>query len=112
MRDETWTNSAKEPQAGEDINSRGIKIKSVDYLPIFRAYLDRIRLQEIVQEPVPNHTEIRVGVVLKALILDMLRGRTPFYRLDRNFEELDTEVLLGEKIDAGDLNDDLCMANC
>lgn len=37
----------------------------------------------------------------------MLQGRTPIYRLDRNFEELDTEVLLGEKIEAEDLNDDL-----
>lgn len=67
----------------------------------FRAYLDKLRLQEVVQELVPSQTEISVGVVLQTLILDTLRGRTPLYRLDRNFEELDTEVLLGEKIEAG-----------
>jgi transposase len=107
MRNETWNNSTEGPIADENFNVNLAKIKSVDYLPIFRAYLDKIRLQEIVQELVPSQTEIGVGVVLQALVLDTLRGRTPLYRLDQNFEELDTEVLLGEKIEAGDLNDDL-----
>jgi transposase len=107
MRNGTGNNEAERPGAEERFNAYEWKIKSVEYLPIFRAYLDKLRLQEIVAELVPSPTEISIGVVLQALILDTLRGRTPLYRLDRNFEELDTEVLLGEKIEAGDLNDDL-----
>ncbi len=41
-----------------------------------------------------------------ALILDTLSGRSPLYRLERSFKDMDLELLLGVDIEPSKLNDD------
>jgi hypothetical protein len=39
------------------------------------------------------------------LVMDTLSGRTPLYRLDEFFQDKDTELLLGKRINAAVFND-------
>jgi len=84
-----------------------LKVKGVDHLPLIRAYAEKLRLVEIVNELVPSERKLEPGIILLALVLDTLSGRTPLYRLDESFAGLDCEVLLGKKVEAEELNDDL-----
>ena len=103
------TKPAKNPMTSEAMlrQLEELKVKGVNHLPIIRAYAEKLRLAQIVNERVPSEMNIPPGVVILALVLDTLSGRTPLYRLDESFAGLDTEALLGQKIEAEELNDDL-----
>ena len=78
----------------------------VGYLPIVSAYAQKLGMVEAFDRACPKSRGISAGRVALALILDTLSGRTPLYRLPKAFEGLDTELLLGERIEASELNDD------
>jgi transposase len=54
----------------------------------------------------PTESDLKPGLAVSAMILDTLSGRSPLYRFERFISELDTELLLGERIDAEKFNDD------
>ncbi len=78
----------------------------VRYLPIGSAYAQKLGVVEAVDRACPKSRGISAGRVVLALILDTLSGRTPLYLLPKTFEDLDTDLLLGERIEASELNDD------
>ena len=83
----------------------GIETYSVKHLPIVKDYADRLGLVELVNHLVPSEMNLEPGVYFLGMVLDTLSGRNPLYRLEEFFEEQDTELLLGKKVDAKLFND-------
>ena len=83
----------------------GIESYSVKHLPIVKAYADRLGLVELVNDLVPSEMDLPPGIFFVGMVLDTLSGRNPLYRLEHFFEDQDTELLLGEEIDAKSFND-------
>lgn len=54
---------------------------------------------------VNSQMELSAGNCILAMVLDTLSGRTPLYRLAEFFQEKDTELLLGDKIEPGLFSD-------
>ena len=50
--------------------------------------------------------KLSFGVLVKALIMNILDGRTPLVHVENSFAHLDCEVLFGSGVTASDLNDD------
>jgi len=75
------------------------------YLPILRAYADKLDLQSTIDECINGEMEISPGLVVKAMVLDAGTGRTPLFRLNDYFRDKDREVLLGEDIPPEKLRD-------
>jgi transposase len=88
----------------DDILSK-LNIKRVDHLPIIKSFCNKLDLINVVNSLVTSEMEIKPGVVVQAMVMDTLSGRSPLYRLADFFEELDTELLLGKGIKADDFND-------
>ena len=67
----------------------------VRHLPIVKQFAKQIGLVDTVNTIVNTQMEISPGVVVMAMVLDSLSGRSPLYRLKEFFHEQDTELLLG-----------------
>jgi transposase len=78
----------------------------VGFLPIVAAFVKKIGVAEEVDRLCAMESDVRPGVVVTAMILDTLSGRSPLYRFERFCSEMDTELLLGEQVDAAKFNDD------
>lgn len=76
------------------------------FLPIVAAFVKKIGVAEEIDRLCKMESCIRPGVMVSAMILDTLSGRSPLYRLEEFCAEMDTELLLGEKVDAARFNDD------
>ncbi len=86
----------------------GLKDASVynhGFLPIAAAYCKKLKLAEVVDQMVSSKMELRPGLVVQAMVLDVLSGRSPLYRLENFLATQDTELLLGQKIDVHSFND-------
>jgi len=83
----------------------GIESYSVKHLPIVKAYAERLGLVELVNHLVPSQMELPPGIFFLGMVLDTLSGRNPLYRVEHFFEEQDTELLLGKKVNAKSFND-------
>ena len=87
-----------EALAGADLFHHG-------YLPVSAAYCRRLGLVELVDQLVPTQMALRPGLVVQAMVLDTLSGRTPLYRLEQFLAGQDVELLLGEPVQAHAFND-------
>lgn len=87
-----------ETLAGADIFNHG-------HLPVAAAYCRRLGLVELVDRMVPTGMDLRPGLVVQAMVLDTLSGRTPLYRVEEFLSGHDVELLLGESIPAHTFND-------
>jgi len=83
-----------------------IRACDVGFLPIIAAYVKRLGIVEVVNRRCPSSSDVNVGQMVLALILDTLSGRRPLYRLQGRFERMDTELLFGEHVDPSKFNDD------
>jgi transposase len=83
-----------------------IEAYDVKYMPIVRAYAEKIGLVEIVNRLVPSEMDVEPGHMVLAMILDTLTGRSPLYHLESFFESQDIELLLGKRYGAKSFNDD------
>lgn len=81
------------------------QIRRVDHLPIVGAYCHKLDLIDIVNRLVPTEMEVGPGIIVQAMVLDTLSGRSPLYRLVEFFQHQDIELLLGQDIDANAFND-------
>lgn len=81
------------------------QITEAYHFPIVKAFADRIGLVDTINSLVPCNTKISPGHTILAMVIDTLSGRSPLYRLDDFFENQDTELLLGTKIDPSDFSD-------
>jgi len=75
------------------------------HLPVAAAYCRRLGLAGLVDRMVPTGMALRPGLVVQAMVLDTLSGRTPLYRLEHFLAGQDVELLLGEAVPAHAFND-------
>lgn len=81
------------------------EIFSHGHLPAAAAYCRTLGLVELVDRLVPSRMNLRPGLVVQAMVLDTLSGRTPLYRLEEFMAGQDRELLLGEAVDAESFDD-------
>jgi transposase len=75
------------------------------HLPLAAAFCRRLGLVALVNRLVPSQMAVSPGLMVQAMVLDTLSGRTPLYHLENFLSELDLELLLGEPVDAHAFND-------
>ena len=81
------------------IDTDELTITDVGHLPIVKQYAKQINIVETIDVMVQNEMQVSPGLTVLAMVLDTLSGRSPLYRLQRFFEDKDTELLLGEEAD-------------
>ena len=87
------------------LDTEELIITDVGHLPIVKDYAKKIRLVDTIDAMVPSQMQVSTGLTVLAMVLDTLSGRSPLYRLQSFFEDKDTELLLGESVDAGSFAD-------
>ena len=83
-----------------------IETSEVHHWPIVRAYADRLGLRPLINRLVPSGHSFDPGLIVLAMVVDTLSGRSPLYHLESFFADKDTELLLGEAVDPSMFNDD------
>lgn len=83
----------------------GMETFNYGHLPAVAAYCRRLGLVELVNEMVPSEMALRPGIVVQAMVLDTLSGRSPLYRIKDFMADQDVELLLGEEVEAGAFSD-------
>jgi transposase len=77
------------------------------HLPIVKEYASRLGLVELVDRVLASGMHVSAGKVLLGLVMNLLSGRSPLYRVEEFFRARDVRLLLGEDITADRLNDDV-----
>ena len=80
-------------------------VTKVGHLPIVRHLCEKIGLVQTLDAIVPSQAKVSPGLMVLAMIMDTLSGRSPLYRLHQFFEEFDVEALLGRGLAAADFKD-------
>ncbi|MFA5655022.1 MAG: IS1634 family transposase [Desulfomonilia bacterium] len=75
------------------------------HLPVAAAFCRRLGLVEAINTMVPSQMQTSPGLVVQAMVLDVLSGRTPLYRLEDFMAGQDVELLLGQSIASHAFND-------
>jgi len=76
------------------------------HLPIVKEYASRMGLVEISDRALVSGMRASPGKILLALVMNVLSGRSPLYRVEEFFRTRDVALLLGSDITAKMLNDD------
>lgn len=84
----------------------GITAYDVRFLPIVKAYADKIGLVQAINELVPSKMDVQPGHMVLAMIMDTLTGRSPLYHMETFWQSQDIELLLGKAYRAGAFHDD------
>ena len=92
-------------EAEKQIEREKIAAYVVGHLPIIKSYAVKIGLVDIINELIPSKMDVDPGTIFLGLVMDTLSGRTPLYRLDEFFQDQDTELLLGKRINPAVFND-------
>lgn len=82
-----------------------LQIDTHGFLPIAAAYCNRIGLIDLINKLVPTEMDLSTGITVQAMVLDILSGRSPLYRVNSFIQEQDTELLLGRKVENNLFND-------
>jgi len=88
-----------------NLDTDQLTITDVGHLPIAKHYAKQLNLVDTVDAMVQNQMQTSAGLTVLAMVLDTLSGRNPLYRLQRFFQDKDTELLLGQTVDAQDFAD-------
>ena len=83
----------------------GAEIFNYGHLPTAAAYCRRLGLVEVVNDIVASQMDIRPGIVVQAMVLDTLSGRSPLYRIKEFLAGQDVELLVGEDLPAKAFSD-------
>jgi len=76
---------------------------------LIAALCDEVGLADIVNSVVrwdERQWKLSPGVLCKALVVNVLAGRKPLYKVEEFYAEQDVEKVLGEGVRAEDINDD------
>ena len=76
------------------------------YLPMVAALVKKIGVAEKMDRLCAMESDFRPGIVVSAMILDTFSGRSSLYRFEQFCAAMDTELLLGERVDAAKFHDD------
>ena len=84
------------------------EIESFDvrHLPIFRACLEKLNVVDIIDRCLECNMQFSPGRIVLGLVLDVLTGRTPLFRVMDFFEHQDIELVVGEDLPLQAFNDD------
>ena len=77
----------------------------VKFLPVFKEYAKRINLVETINTMTDSKMDLSSWDAVLGMIMDTVSGRTPLYRLEEAFDEMDTELLFGKPISPDKFND-------
>jgi len=83
----------------------GVEIFSYGHLPSAAAYCRRLGVVEVVNSIVSSQMALQPGVVVQAMVLDTLSGRSPLYRLKHFLADRDVELLVGEDLPVNAFSD-------
>jgi len=83
----------------------GAEVFSYGHLPSAAAYCRRLGIVEVVNDMVSSQMELQPGVVVQAMVLDTLSGRSPLYRIKEFLTNRDVELLVGEDLPANAFSD-------
>jgi hypothetical protein len=89
-----------------DIPLENLRGCDVSFLPIVAAFVKRLGIAEEVKRMCGGQSDVSPGLVVEAMVLDTLSGRSPLYRLEHSLGKMDLELLLGVDIPASKFNDD------
>ena len=92
------------PPAGLE-SLEGAEIFTHGHLPTAAAYCRRLGVVEVVNDIVSSQMDLCPGVVVQAMVLDTLSGRSPLYRIKEFLAGQDVELLLGEDFPADTFSD-------
>jgi len=84
---------------------KGAEIFNYGHLPIAAAYCRRLGIVDVVNDIVASQMDVQPGIVVQAMVLDTLSGRSPLYRLKDFLANRDVELLLGEDIPVNAFSD-------
>jgi len=79
---------------------------SLAHLPIVKEYGQRMGIEETVDRVISCGMKVSPGKVILSLVMNVLSGRSPLYRVEEFFRKRDVALLLGEDMRAEMLNDD------
>ena len=83
----------------------GAEIFNYGHLPGAAAYCRRLGVVDIVNDIVASQMDLQPGVVVQAMVLDTLSGRSPLYRLKEFLTGRDVELLVGKDLPANAFSD-------
>lgn len=85
-----------------------LDVRDLDHLGVVAQLWDELGFESVIDESIPADEQVgvRPATVLKALVLNLVHGRDPLYRVESFFESVPTELLLGDGISPEQLNDD------
>lgn len=95
-------------QVSIDVKSK-IELCVDGALPLISAICEKINLNKIIDTKIDilDERKVSTGNAVKAIVMNIIAGRKPLYKLERFYENKDTEKLFGEGIKAKHLNDDI-----
>jgi len=85
------------------------EVHSLGMKPVIAAMCDALLIPEFIDQfigPLDPRVKITIGVLIKAMIINILMGRTPLVHVENTFSQFECEILLGQGINPRDLNDD------
>ncbi len=95
-------------QVSIDVKNK-MKIYVDGALTLISAICEKVNLTKIIDTKIDISGERKVstGNAVKAIVMNIIAGRKPLYKLTRFYESRDTEKLFGEGIMPKHLNDDM-----
>ena len=93
----------------EMVASEYVEVNSLGMKPVISAMCDVLNIPALIDQfvgPLDPRVKITTGVLIKAMIINILMGRTPLVHVENTFSQLECEILLGQGINPRDLNDD------
>jgi transposase len=76
------------------------------HLPIVKQYAARMGLVDIVDRELDCRMHVSPGEILLGLVMDVLCGRSPVYRVEEFYRTRDVALLVGKEMTAESFNDD------
>jgi transposase len=84
-----------------------VEIKELDHLAIVASLWDDLGFTEVLDRAIPADPQVELtpGVVIKALVLNLVCGRDALYRVEEFFRRCPIDALLGRQVQPSNLND-------
>jgi Transposase len=79
---------------------------ALTHLPIIKEYARRMGFVEIIDQALACGMHTNPGKIILGLVMNVLCGRSPVYRVEEFFRTRDVALLLGNNMAAESLNDD------
>lgn len=94
-------------EASVDGAESSLEIKRVDHLSVLSDLWDELEFSAILRSsiPVDEQVKLRPEIGIKGLVLNLVSGRSPLYRVQDFYEGVATSALLGDEVTSTHFND-------